>query len=159
MTNSDNGEKIFKDLLEKIIGDTFTPWEWEGYIPYNLVEARPIGVYLYDVILLESVDKAIEKYKRIKGSPLKESFIFDEEQLDGLGAQMIKEKKMENAIALLKLNIEEYPDSANAYSSMGEAYRLNGQSDLAIENYEKSLELDPHNSRVREILRQIKNNQ
>ena len=35
MTNSDNGESIFKELLEKIIGDTFTPWEWESYIPYN----------------------------------------------------------------------------------------------------------------------------
>lgn len=35
MTNSDNGESIFKELLEKIIDDTFTPWEWEGYIPYN----------------------------------------------------------------------------------------------------------------------------
>ena len=35
MTNSDNGESIFKELLEKIIGDTFTPWEWERYIPYD----------------------------------------------------------------------------------------------------------------------------
>jgi CubicO group peptidase (beta-lactamase class C family) len=35
MTNSDNGESIFKELLEKITGDTFTPWDWERYIPYN----------------------------------------------------------------------------------------------------------------------------
>jgi CubicO group peptidase (beta-lactamase class C family) len=35
MTNSANGEGIFKDLLEKIIGDTDTPWRWERYIPYN----------------------------------------------------------------------------------------------------------------------------
>ena len=35
MTNSANGELIFKELLEKIIGDTFTPWKWERYIPYN----------------------------------------------------------------------------------------------------------------------------
>lgn len=35
MTNSDNGKSIFKELLEKIIGDTFTPWKWERYIPYN----------------------------------------------------------------------------------------------------------------------------
>lgn len=35
MTNSDNSESIFKELLEKIIGDTFTPWKWERYIPYN----------------------------------------------------------------------------------------------------------------------------
>ena len=35
MTNSDNGESIFKELLETAIGDTFTPWQWENYIPYN----------------------------------------------------------------------------------------------------------------------------
>ena len=35
MSNSDNAESIFKDLLETAIGDTFTPWYWENYIPYN----------------------------------------------------------------------------------------------------------------------------
>jgi len=35
MTNSDNGESIFKELLEIALGDTYTPWEWENYIPYD----------------------------------------------------------------------------------------------------------------------------
>lgn len=35
MTNSSNGESIFREVLEKVIGDTFTPWQWEGYIPYR----------------------------------------------------------------------------------------------------------------------------
>ncbi len=35
MTNSANGELIFKELLEKLIGDTFTPWRWQRYTPYN----------------------------------------------------------------------------------------------------------------------------
>lgn len=35
MTNSDNGESIFKELLEVALGDTYTPWAWENYIPYN----------------------------------------------------------------------------------------------------------------------------
>ncbi|HWJ90517.1 MAG TPA: serine hydrolase domain-containing protein [Flavisolibacter sp.] len=35
MTNSDNGESIFKNLLEYLIGDTFTPWYWENYLPYD----------------------------------------------------------------------------------------------------------------------------
>lgn len=36
MTNNDNGESVFKELLAFAIGDTFTPWRWENYIPYNL---------------------------------------------------------------------------------------------------------------------------
>ena len=35
MTNNDNGESIFKELLAYSIGDTFTAWQWENYIPYD----------------------------------------------------------------------------------------------------------------------------
>jgi serine-type D-Ala-D-Ala carboxypeptidase/endopeptidase len=35
MTNNDNGESIFKELLLYAIGDSFTPWFWENYIPYD----------------------------------------------------------------------------------------------------------------------------
>ena len=35
MTNSDNGESIFKDILEIAIADKYTPCKWENYIPYN----------------------------------------------------------------------------------------------------------------------------
>jgi len=34
MTNSSNGESIFKELVEKLTGVTI-PWQWEGYIPYR----------------------------------------------------------------------------------------------------------------------------
>ena len=35
LSNSDNAESIFKELLEISVGDTYTPWKWERYIPYN----------------------------------------------------------------------------------------------------------------------------
>jgi CubicO group peptidase (beta-lactamase class C family) len=35
LSNSDNAESIFKELLEIAIGDVYTPWRWENYIPYN----------------------------------------------------------------------------------------------------------------------------
>jgi CubicO group peptidase (beta-lactamase class C family) len=156
MTNSDNGEKIFKDLLDKVIGDKDTPWEWERYIPYYLFEPMSIGHYLYDIILFQDVDKAIEAYKRISKGSSKNSFVFNEDELNSLGYQMIKENKLENAIHLFELNIEEYPNSANVYDSMGDIYRINGQINLAIKNYEKSLELNPDNSNAIEMLKQLK---
>jgi len=39
LTNSDNGELAFRPLLETILGNTVTPWEWEGYTP-ELIERR-----------------------------------------------------------------------------------------------------------------------
>jgi len=35
LTNSDNGEGIFKELLEVAIADKFTPWRWQNYIPHD----------------------------------------------------------------------------------------------------------------------------
>jgi CubicO group peptidase (beta-lactamase class C family) len=37
MTNSSNGESIFKELIEILTGDSSLPWKWEGYVPYNHV--------------------------------------------------------------------------------------------------------------------------
>jgi len=35
MSNSDNAEGIFKEVLELGIGDSYTLWYWEDYIPYG----------------------------------------------------------------------------------------------------------------------------
>lgn len=40
LTNSDNGELAFRPLLEKILGDTVTPWEWEGYTQEYIEASR-----------------------------------------------------------------------------------------------------------------------
>jgi CubicO group peptidase (beta-lactamase class C family) len=40
LTNSDNGELAFRALLETILGDDVTPWEWEGYTPSYIEESR-----------------------------------------------------------------------------------------------------------------------
>jgi CubicO group peptidase (beta-lactamase class C family) len=40
LTNSDNGELAFRPLFETILGDTVTPWEWEGYTPAFIEQSR-----------------------------------------------------------------------------------------------------------------------
>jgi serine-type D-Ala-D-Ala carboxypeptidase/endopeptidase len=35
MSNSDNAESIFKPLIEFCLANPYTPWYWEGYIPYK----------------------------------------------------------------------------------------------------------------------------
>ncbi|MCX2740727.1 serine hydrolase domain-containing protein [Pontibacter anaerobius] len=41
LSNSDNAEGIFKELLETAIADTYTPWYWENYIPYHQASSQP----------------------------------------------------------------------------------------------------------------------
>jgi CubicO group peptidase (beta-lactamase class C family) len=40
LTSSDNGELAFRALFEKILGDTVTPWEWEGYTAPYIAASR-----------------------------------------------------------------------------------------------------------------------
>ena len=35
LTNSENGERIFQELLETLLGDSCIPWIWQGWIPYD----------------------------------------------------------------------------------------------------------------------------
>ena len=48
-------------------------------------------------------------------------------------------------MGVFKLNVEAHPDSSNVYDSLAETYMNRGERDLAIKNYEKSLELNPKN--------------
>jgi CubicO group peptidase (beta-lactamase class C family) len=40
LSNSDNGEFAFRPLMEKILGNTVTPWEWECYTPACIEATR-----------------------------------------------------------------------------------------------------------------------
>jgi CubicO group peptidase (beta-lactamase class C family) len=61
--------------------------------------------------------------------------------------------KPKEALEIFKLNVYLYPNSANVYDSAGEAYVANGQRELAIQSYKRSLELDPQNTNA---VRQLK---
>ncbi len=41
MSNSSNAEGIFRELSETLIRNTYTPFEWEGYVPYTERPALP----------------------------------------------------------------------------------------------------------------------
>ena len=56
---------------------------------------------------------------------------------------------------MFKLNVGLHPDSGNAYDSLAEAYMRSGQKDLAIENYNKSLEKNPKNEHARDKLKEL----
>lgn len=79
-----------------------------------------------------------------------------EDFINQLGYQQLRFKHIEEAIEFLKQNIILHPNSFNVYDSMGEAYMINGQKSLAIENYEKSIAINPQNENGREMIRKLK---
>lgn len=63
--------------------------------------------------------------------------------------------KPREALEIFKLNVFLYPESANVYDSVAEAYEANGERELAIKNYKRSLELDPGNKNAVQHLKQL----
>ncbi|MBL4656060.1 MAG: hypothetical protein JKY33_09590 [Bacteroidia bacterium] len=78
--------------------------------------------------------------------------------INNYGYKMINEKYMNEAIAVFKFNVKHFANSSKAYDSLGEAYMINNQKDLAIENYEKSLELNPKNNNAKKMIEKLNNN-
>ena len=80
----------------------------------------------------------------------------DEREFNALGYRFLNAGDLDTAIAVFKINTEEFPDSWNVWDSLGEAYMVAGKRDLAISNYEKSLELNPNNSNAAQQLERLK---
>jgi dienelactone hydrolase len=74
-----------------------------------------------------------------KGDPKAE--IFPEEIVNLMGYDYLQASDNQRALEILKLNVQAYPNSPNAYDSLSDAYLADGQKDLARENANKALAL------------------
>lgn len=81
---------------------------------------------------------------------------YTELDVNALGYRLMAQDRFEAAIALLTLNTESYPSSANTFDSLGEAYMKAGRKADAIENYEKSLALNPGNTNAVAMLKVLR---
>jgi FKBP-type peptidyl-prolyl cis-trans isomerase len=75
-----------------------------------------------------------------------------EDQINGLGYARLRAGRTEEAVAVFKWNAELYPGSANVHDSLGEAYAKNGEPELAIKSYERSLAINPKNTNAQKAL-------
>jgi tetratricopeptide (TPR) repeat protein len=108
----------------------------------------------YEMLIAGKINEAAEGYRKIKrDSP--QHAVVSEQRLNTLGYSLLRQKKMSEAIAVLKLNAEFYPDSFNVYDSLGEAYLASGDKALAIANYKKSVELNPKNANGVQMLKKL----
>jgi len=120
-------------------------------------EARRISkdnLVPYELLVAGRVDEAIEAYKKIKREQ-PDNVAIAEERINQLGYGLLQQKKVAEAIAIFKVNVDLYPQSWNVYDSLGEAYMVSGQKEMAITNYKKSLELNPHNQNGVTMLKKL----
>ena len=108
----------------------------------------------YEHLTAGNINKALEAYRQIKKEN-PNNVAVSESRLNGLGYGFLRTKKLPEALAYFKLNVEFYPTSWNVYDSLAEAYAANGEKELAIVNYKKSLEMNPKNTKAAEMLKKL----
>jgi 3-oxoadipate enol-lactonase len=84
------------------------------------------------------------------------SLSFREQKLNQTGYSYLQSGNVKEAIELFKLNVLAYPDAWNTYDSLAEAYLADGNKDLAIFYFEKSLQLNPGNVNATHQLKKLK---
>jgi pimeloyl-ACP methyl ester carboxylesterase len=66
--------------------------------------------------------------------------------LNTLGYMQMRDKHIDDALRFFSLNVEAFPDDANVYDSLAEAYAAKGDLSAALANYRKALKMDPTNT-------------
>jgi CubicO group peptidase (beta-lactamase class C family) len=121
--------------------------------PYK-APLRDIAETLFNTVSEKDVQAAIKQYRELKATQ-RDAYDFSEPQLNSLGYRLMQMKRVKDAIEILKLNVEMFPQGFNTYDSLGEAYMENGDKNLAIQNYKKSLELNPKNTGAVDKLKKL----
>jgi len=123
-----------------------------AHMPYS-----PAEYSIEDIVLEElkknGIDKAKERFKELYNNP---DAKVTSSSLNTLGYRLIGWGKIEDAIECFKLNANTFPDEANLWDSLAEGYMKSGDKEKAIQNYKKSLELNPENNNAREKLKELK---
>ncbi len=134
MTNSENGLSIARQILAESLGGGQPAFDWLKYDNYDSPGLS------FRRAAAEKGSAAIEEFsKELASGEISEGTVNE------VGYGLMASKKIGDSILVFRKNIELHPDSWNAYDSLGEAYMKNGDKELAIKNYRKSVELNPKN--------------
>jgi tetratricopeptide (TPR) repeat protein len=109
---------------------------------------------MFLIIVTRGIDEAISYYRELKNTRIDE-YKFRESELNRLGYDLLQNGRTKDAIEIFKLNAEEYPLSYNVYDSLAEGYMLDGQNELAIMYYKKSVEINPDNENGKRKLEEL----
>ena len=145
-----NWSNLGQSVARSLIGNIAKEYGW------NYVRPKPAANdVLVIVAKVKGPEAAIRAYGDLKKNHSSE-YAFGDLDLNQFGYELLGANKIDEALQAFKLNVEQYPANWNAYDSLGEAYMKAGQTSLAIQNYEKSLELNPKNQDGAEMLKKLK---
>jgi tetratricopeptide (TPR) repeat protein len=121
----------------------------------NYTPKKELTEQLMDAVNSNDLLLVGKRFREFKNDPAN-TYLNIEATMNTFGYRLMGMSKLDAAIEIFKLNTEAYPNSSNVWDSLGEAYMNKGEKELAIKNYEKSLELDPSNANAVQMLKRLR---
>ena len=160
---ADRGKNLEQMLQEDVFkkykaGYSFLDWlgpdSWLETVWRRLI-LKSAAAALERTLREKGVDAALAEFRgRVLGN---KDYHLDEREINALGDSLLyREGKIAEAVAVFTLNTEAFPESWNAWDSLGEAQGAAGQWDEAEKGYEKSLALNPGSPSGRAALSQLR---
>jgi tetratricopeptide (TPR) repeat protein len=121
--------------------------------PYDMPKMS-IASVVEKTVNEKGIAAAVAEYRELKAKQAA-TYDFAEPELNALGYRFMAQSKLKEAVEIFKLNVEAYPQGFNTYDSLAEAYMNMNERELAIQNFKKSLELNPKNTSAIENLKKL----
>ena len=109
--------------------------------PYELPK-QSVSAAVVSTIMEKSIPAGLKHFEEIKNDS---KYHLSEQDMNTEGYRLLRDGQLDAAAAILKLNVDAFPESFNVYDSYGEILLLQGDKEGAIKNYKKSVELNPAN--------------
>ncbi len=123
-----------------------------GYEP--AMPRQSVGMAFARAYVEQGLEPATALYRELEAEA-RDQYVFGDRELNALGYYFLRENQVAQAIEVFTFNVELFPDVANTYDSLGEAYMVNGERELAIQNYRKALDLDPGSDNAKQMLAEL----
>jgi len=111
---------------------------------------RSLAYSLLDAIEKNGISTALSYYNEIKES---DDYHLHENEMNLSGYKLLQSGRAKEAASIFKLNMEAFPNSFNTYDSYAESLMVLGDTTQSIENYKKSVQLNPGNENGIHILK------
>jgi tetratricopeptide (TPR) repeat protein len=146
------GPQIAAELTSK---DYFTNNDPALKAILSYTPKKELTEQLMEALSANDVALAAKRFHDFNNDPAN-TYLNMEATMNSFGYKLMGMNRLDQAIEIFKLNTEAYPQSANVWDSLGEAYMNKGNKELAIKNYEKALELDPSNTNAAQIVKRLR---
>ncbi len=115
---------------------------------------KSLADFLFNITINYGIDSSLHAYHKIKSDSLN-NFDSANETLLGFGYDLINISKFYEAIKFFKIFTSEYPDYADAFVGLADAYYKDGNKGLALKYFRQAVKLQPINKYANEMIKKL----